>query len=163
MKIDIEEVQGVLEERKVPNASQIIKDLEQIIAELQADKEANKEDKPKYEYIVVINDPSGELKAQKRDESITAFVVQQEEGADSGLIISKLVDAAKEQNEGAKTKKSRLENMRDIFDGLKSKYLKEKKVKIKTKEPVRILLTDGKLPSFAPVKPDGTDSVGDGE
>ncbi len=29
-KISIEEVQGVLEERKVPNATQIIKDLEQI-------------------------------------------------------------------------------------------------------------------------------------
>jgi len=158
-KISIEEVQGVLEERQVPNATQIIKDLEQIIAELQAEKEANKEDKPKYEYVVVLNDPSGKLAADKADETVTAFVVQQEEGEDPALIFSKLSDAAKDQNEGAKTKKSRLQNMRDIFDGLKSKYLKEKKVKIKTKDPVRILITDGKFGSLEAAKEPTTDAA----
>ena len=149
-KIDMEEVQGVLEERKVPNASEIIKDLEQIIAELQAEKEAEKEDKPKYEFVVVLHDPSGELIAQKKDEVLSAFVVQQEEGEDAGEILSKIADAAKLQNEVAKTKKSRLQNMRDVFDGLKSKYLKEKKVKIKTKEPVRVLITTGDMNTEPP-------------
>lgn len=144
MKVDIEEVQHVLEERKVPNASDIMKDLEQILAELQAEKEAEKEDKPKYETIVVVHDPSGKLIADKMDEVVSAFVVQQEEGQDAGLILSKIADAARAQNEDAKRKKSRLTNLREVFDGLKSKYLKEKKVKIKTKEPVRVLLTDGK-------------------
>ena len=153
MNISLEEVQGVLEERKVPNASEIIKDLERILEELQAEKEANKEDKPKYEYVVVLHDKDGKLAGQKVDEEITAFVVQQEEGEDAGAILGKLGDAARLQNEVAKTKKSRLQNMRDIFDGLKSKYLKEKKVKIKTKEPVRILITTGKeLGSADPVK-----------
>lgn len=156
-KISIEEIQGVLEERKVPNASQIIKDLEQIIAELQAEKEANKEDKPKYEYIVVLNDPSGKLAAEKMDEVVTAFVVQQEEGEDAALVLSKISDAAKEQNETAKTKKSRLQNMRDIFDGLKSKYLKEKKVRIKTKEPVRVVLTTGNICAIEPDKEPATE------
>ena len=158
-KIALEEVQGVLEERKVPNASQIIKDLEQIIAELQAEKEANKEEKPKYEYIVVLNDPSGKLAAEKMDEVVTAFVVQQEEGEDAALVLSKISDAAKEQNEGAKTKKSRLQNMRDIFDGLKSKYLKEKKVKIKTKEPVRVVLTTGNICAIEPDKEPATEAT----
>jgi hypothetical protein len=140
-KIDIDEVQNVLEQRKVPNAPDIMKDLQQILDELAAAKEAEAEIKPKYEFVVVINDPSGKLKEEKQDEVLTAYVVQQEEGEDAGLILSKLQDAANLQNETAKTKKSRLQNLRDIFDGLKSKYLKEKKVKIKTKEPVRILFS----------------------
>lgn len=155
-KIAIEEVQGVLEERKVPNAAEIIKDLEQIIAELQAEKEAEKEDKPKYEFVVVLHDPSGELIAQKKDEVLSAFVVQQEEGEDAGAILSKIADAAKLQNEAAKQKRARLQNMREIFDGLKSKYLKEKKVKIKTKEPVRVLITTGKMDA-EPVKDTAND------
>ncbi len=152
-KVSIEEVQGVLEERKVPNAADIIKDLEQIIAELQAEKEANAEDKPKYEFVVVLHDPSGELIAQKKDEVLSAYVVQQEEGEDAGTILSRIAEAAKNQNEAAKQKRARLQNMREIFDGLKSKYLKEKKVKIKTKEAVRVLITTGKMDA-EPVKAD---------
>lgn len=139
-KIDLEEVESVLEQRNIPNRSDIMHDLEEIIKELQAEKEANKETRPKYEYIVVLNDPQGFLNTKKYDDQLTAYVVQQEEGQDAGIILSKLTDAAKEQNEAAVNAKTRLQSLRDIFDGLKAKYLKEKKVKIKTKEPVRILL-----------------------
>lgn len=153
-KIDLEEVQGVLEDRKVPNAAEIIKDLQTILDELAAQKEAEKENKPKFEHIVVLNDPDGLLKDKDPENSITAFVVQQEEGEDAGTILSKITDAANSQNEEAKSKKSRLKNLRDIFDGLKSKYLKEKKVKIKTKEPVRVLLSKELLKAEAPVAAD---------
>jgi flagellin-specific chaperone FliS len=144
-KVALEEVESVLLQHKVEDASAIINDLQKIIEELKADREAEKEDKPKWEFVVIINDASGELKAQKKDEVLTAYVVQQEDGEDAATILSKLKDAATAQNEAAKRKKSRLNNLRDIFDGLKSKFLKEKKVKIKTKESVRILLTDGTL------------------
>jgi flagellin-specific chaperone FliS len=144
-KVALEEVQGVLEDRKVPNATEIIRDLEKIIEELQAAKEAEKENKPKYEYVVVLHEPSGRLKSEKMEEVLTAYVVQQEEGEDAGTILSKIASAASIQNEGAKRKKSMLSNIRDIFDGLKPKFLKEKKVKIKTKEAVRVILTDGNL------------------
>jgi len=144
-KISLEEVEGVLLQHKISDTGSIIKDLEKILEELKAESEANAEDKPTYEYVVVIHDPSGELKAQKKDEVLSAYIVQQEEGQDAGLILSKLKECATTQNETAKRKKSRLDSIRDIFDGLKSKFAKEKKLKIKTKEPVRILLTDGKL------------------
>ena len=152
MKIALEEVQSVLEQHKVKDAAVIMKDLEQILAELQAEKEAEKEEKPAYETVVVLHDPSGKLINDKADEFVSAFVVQQEEGQDAGTILSRIADAAKLQNESAKRKNARLQNMREIFDGLKSKYLKEKKVKIKTKEPVRVLLTTGKLGNLEPVK-----------
>ena len=144
-KVDIEEVESVLLQHKVSDTPAILKDLEQILAELKAEKEAEAEEKTKYEFVVILNDPSGELKTQKKDEVLSAYVVQQEEGEDAGLIMSKLKDAATAQNETAKRKKARLENWRDIFDGLKSKFVKEKKLKIKTKEPVRILFNTEKV------------------
>ena len=144
-KVALEEVESVLLQHKVEDATAIINDLQKIIEELKAERDSEKEDKPKWEFVVIINDPSGELKAQKKDEVLTAYVVQQEDGEDAATIFSKLKDAATAQNEAAKRKKSRLDNLRDVFDGLKSKFLKEKKVKIKTKESVRILLTDGVL------------------
>lgn len=156
-KISIEEIESVLQQRKVPNAGDIIKDLEDIIAELQAEREANKEEKPKYEYVVVLHDPTGKLITDKYEEVVSAFVVQQEEGQDSGTILSKILDATKEQNESAKQKRSRLQNLREIFDGLKSKYLKEKKVKIKTKEPVRVIITNGNIGSSVPASDTDTE------
>lgn len=144
-KIDIEEVESVLLQHKVNDTTAIIKDLQAILDELKAERDAEKEDKPKWEHVVIVHDPSGKLEADKMDEVISAFVVQQEEGGDPATIFSRMREAVISQNEEAKRKKSRLENLRDIFDGLKSKYLKEKKVKIKTKEPVRVLLTTGKL------------------
>lgn len=156
-KIAIEEVQSVLEQHKVKDTAAIIKDLEQILEELKAEKEIEKENKPKYEYIVVLHEPSGKLIADKIDEIVSAFVIQQEEGEDSGLALSKIVDAAKTQNENAKSKKTRLENIREIFDGLKPKFLKEKKIKIKTKESVRVVLTDGKLGNIQPIKQEETE------
>lgn len=145
MKIELEEVESVLLQHKVDKTSSIIKDLERIIEELKAEKEEDKENKPKWEYVVIINDPSGELKSQKKDEVISAYVVQQEKGEDAGLILDKIRDATKNQNEAAKRKKSLLNTIRDIFDGLKPKFLKEKKVKIKTKEAVRVILSNNNL------------------
>lgn len=142
-KVALEEVESVLLQHKVEEANSIIEDLRKIIDQLKAEK--GDEEKPKWEYIVVIHDTTGELKDQKLDEKVAAYVVQQEEGEDAGTILSKLASAASVQNEQAKRKKTMLNSMRDIFDGLKPKFLKEKKVKIKTKEAVRILVTDGNL------------------
>jgi len=144
-KIALEEVESVLLQHKVQNTTSIIEDLKQIIEEIKAEREAEKGIKSKYEFVVILNDPSGELKAQKKNETISAYIVQQEEGEDANLILSKLQDAATDQNETSKRKKNRLENLRDIFANLKSKFIKSKKIKIKTKEPVQIILTDTKI------------------
>ena len=139
MKIDLEEVENILLQHKVSDTPAILKDLETVIEELKAEREANKEQKNKWEYLVVINGLPDNLKSEKLDEVLTAYVIKQEEGEDAGSIFTKLADAAKQQNETAKKKKSRLANIRDIFEALKPKFLKDKKLKISTKEPVRIL------------------------
>jgi len=73
------------------------------------------------------------------------WVVQQREGEDAGTVLTRLCDAAKDQNEGAKRKKSALTTMIQVFEGIKGKFLKSRKLRVKTKEAVRVLVTDGKI------------------
>lgn len=159
MNVAIEEVEAVLLEKKFDpvKVQEVIHDLEEIAQELQAEKEkeagealdadglpadvgADGLPRTKWEYVIVLNDKDNLLK----DKEIAGWVVQQEENADAGLILSKMEDAAKEQNERAKRKKGRLVSLEDLFDGLKSKFLKPKKIRVKTKDLTRVIIAAGK-------------------
>lgn len=143
MKVNIEDVEQILLEKKVdqPKVSSIVKELEQMVQEEKEERQANAGPKLKWEYVIILHDKEGILK----DKEIAGWVVQQKDGQDANLLLGKLTDAAKDQNEAAKRKKSRIENLEDLFDGLKSKFLKEKGVRIKTKDLTRVIIADGKL------------------
>ena len=153
MNIPIEEVESTLLEKHFDHVKvqEVIRDLEKIAEELAAENEpaevvdqdglpvdvgADAVPKSKWEYVIVLNDKENYLK----DKEIAGWVVQQEENADAGLVLSKVVDAAKEQNESAKRKRNTLGTLEDIFDGLKSKFLKPKKLRIKTKDLTRVII-----------------------
>ena len=142
-KISLMEVEATMLDNKIDQnkVQAVIKQLEQVIEELKLEKEQNSVPKSKYEYIILLNDPEGYLK----DKEIAGWIVQQEENADAGFIISKLQDAAKNQNETAKRKKIVMRNLVDIFEYLKPKFLKEKKLKIKTKDLTRVIITKGEF------------------
>lgn len=142
MKISLEQIEATLLERKIepPKVQEIIRDLKQAAEEDAADNAASAGPKPKWEHIIVLNDPDGKLKA----EEFTGWVVTQQEGQDSGLVLSKLTDAAKIQNESAKKKRSIIQNFGELFQAVKPKFLKEKGLKIKTKNAVRVLTVNGK-------------------
>lgn len=136
--INIEEVESVLLEKKVDptKVQEIVNNLEKIAEELAEERKALAGDRQKWEHIIVLDDKDGLLK----DKEIAGWVVQQHEGEDAGTIISRIQGAAKNQNETAKRKKHGLVTLRDMFDGLKSKFLKEKKLRIKTKELTRVIV-----------------------
>ncbi len=155
MNIPIEEVESTLLEKHFDpvKVQEVIRDLTKIAEELASEKEneiaevidedglpadagADGLPKIKWEYVIVLNDKENYLK----DKEIAGWVVQQEENADAGLIVSKLTDAAKDQNESAKRKKNQLGTLEDIFDGLKTKFLKSKKLRIKTKDLTRVII-----------------------
>jgi hypothetical protein len=155
MNIEIKEVEAVLLEKHFDpvKVQEVIRELEEIAEEISAEKtkeaaEALDEDglpadvgaedlpKTKWEHIIILNDKNNYLK----DKEIAGWVVMQEEGADAGLILSKMADAAKDQNEKAKRKKNQLSSLEDLFDGLKSKFLKPKKIRIKTKDLTRVVV-----------------------
>jgi hypothetical protein len=141
MKIDIEEVQSVLLEKKIDpvKVAEVVKQLEKVAEELKEDRKVNAAPKQKYEYVVIINDPEKTIKG-----NYDAWVVQQREGQDTELVFSKLTDAAKNQNDSAKRKKNVIKCFGELFQSLKSKFAKEKGIRIKTKEAVQILVVNGK-------------------
>lgn len=139
-KITIDEVENVLLQKKVDptKVQDIVQDLEKIVEELAEERKANAGERQKWEHVIVLNDKDGYLK----DKEIAGWVVQQHEGEDANTIVARLQEAAKSQNEAAKRKKHFLSSIRDIFEGLKSKFLKEKKIRIKTKELTRVIIVN---------------------
>ena len=142
-KIAIEEVEAILLQKKIEpvKVAEIIKELEEVAEEVKQDNKANAAPKQTWEYVIVLNDKDGVLTGKE----ISGWVVQQEAGADAGLVLSKLIDAAKTQNEAAKRKKNVIKDFVALFESLKPKFAKEKKVRVKTKELTRVLVTDGKF------------------
>jgi len=168
MKIDITEVETVLLQKKIDpkKVAEIIRELQEIVEEvavdnareaagaptdgignqidedgLPSDPGAESTPKEKMEYLIIVNDPDNVLDGNE----LMGWVIQQREGDDAGKALAKLCDAAKDQNEGAKRKKSTLTNMIQVFEGLKGKFLKSRNLRVKTKEAVRVLVTDGKI------------------
>ena len=155
MKIEIEKIKTTMLENNIDKnvVDAVIAQLEEeATKEIQPETEEqptneditdNSEDLPKvkFEYVIILNDKEGHLK----DKEIAGWVVQQEENADAGLILSKMKDAAKDQNESAKRKKNTITSLVDMFDGLKSKFLKPKNIKIKTKDLTRVIISSGKF------------------
>ena len=141
MKVDLEQVEATLLERKIepPKVQEIIKDLMKAAEEEKEDAKANAAPKLKWEHVIVLNDPESKVSGD-----FTGWVVKQREGQDAGLVLDKLSDAAKSQNEASKRKKNIIKSFADLFESLKSKWVKEKGLKISTKEPVRVLLVNGK-------------------
>ena len=140
MKVSLEQIEATLLERNIdpPKVQEIIKDLTQA-AEEEKEGRSNNGPKPKWEHVIILNDPEGKIK-----EDFTGWVVVQQEGQDNGLILGKLQDAVKTQNESAKRKKSVIKGFGEAFQNLKPKFLKEKGLKVKTKEAVRVLTVNGK-------------------
>ena len=142
--VSLENVEMILHERKIEQStvSAILKDLTQAIEEEKAERQENMDPKPpKWEFLIVVDDPEKKLVGT----DFVGWVVQNKEGNDAGLMLSKLADAAKTQNEsGKRKKKSRIEGFTDLFTALKPKWLKDKGVRVKTKFPVRVLTVSGK-------------------
>jgi hypothetical protein len=143
MKVSLENVEAILLEKKIdpPKVQEILKDLEQAATEEKEERQAGAGPKAKWEHVIVLHDKDGLLK----DKEIAGWVVQQQDGQDAALVLPKLSDAAKNQNEAAKRKKNMITDLVSLFEGLKSKWTKEKGVRIKTKELTRVIITDGKL------------------
>jgi len=156
MKIELEKIKTTMLENNIDEnvVNAVIEQLEaEAVEEVQPEVEEpqptnedltdNSEDLPKiaYEHVIILNDKEGYLK----DKEIAGWVVQQEQNADAGLILHKLKEAAKDQNEKAKRKKNAITTLEDLFDGLKSKFLKEKHIKIKTKDLTRVIVSNGKF------------------
>ena len=143
MKVDLEEVESLLLKKQIDptKVSQIINELEKVAEELAEERKSTAGPKQKFEHIIVLNDTEGFLK----DKEISGWVIQKESNIDTNVVMSSLADAAKSQNEVTKKKANIISDLTSLFEHLKSKFTKEKNLKIKTKELTRVIVTEGKL------------------
>jgi hypothetical protein len=142
-KVNVEEVESVLLQKKIPadKVQDIVNDLNKIVEELKEEREANKGKKVPWETTIVLLDKDGTL----ANKELAGFVVQSEEGVDQGTLLAKISDAAKNQNETAKRKRNFITTLTQAFEWVKPKFLKEKKVKIRTKELSHVIVATDKL------------------
>lgn len=140
-KVSIEEVEAKMLELKVDpiKVNQVVTELEKVVEEIAEERKAESGPKQKWEFVIVLNDKEGYLKGKE----IAGWVVQKPLEDDANLILPKLADAAKSQNETTKKKANKITDLVSLFEHLKSKFTKEKNVRIKTKELTRVLITEG--------------------
>ena len=115
-------------------------DLEKKIEETQAEKGSNGP-KAKNQFVCVVLDPENHVKGD-----ITAFVTQIPETDDAGTALDRLHKAAYEFNSSPKRRGSPITNLGDI-GRTKRKHTKVANIMLKTKEPVRVLVSKGPIPT----------------
>lgn len=136
MKIDIELVKrslyrAQLEEKEI---AKIIEDL--IFATNEIAKENEKEPSKKKQFVIVANDPFGEL-AKLHD--FTGWVVQIDDDANPATTLDKIRSCVCDFNLTPKGNRLPLKTFAEACEYLPTKITKEHKLSIKTKTPVLIV------------------------
>ena len=143
IKLTIEEVITALQKTNVEKEKQqnIVNYLNKVVEQERIEKQENAQPKSKNEFGVIIYSNDGKLDGLE----LTASVYTIKEGEDHGLVLGKISQAAKEQTAAAKRKRFNIESIGAACQNLKRKFLKDKNVNIKTKNPVRVIISNNGL------------------
>lgn len=142
-KVDIKLVEITLQraELDAQKISQIMEDIEFESKSQESDKE--KEPTVKKQFVIVVNDPYGKIAETGMD--FSGWVVQIPEDDAPQTAIAKINQAASDFNYTPKGRRMPLETVADFFEFGSPKINKENKLWAKTKEPVLVCLTNGKI------------------
>lgn len=140
-KIALETIIEVMAEQNIepPKQEKIIQHLKEILEEEKRDREENRAPKAKNEFGVVLFAP--DLVGKE----YTACVYQVKSGDDHSTVLKRISEATRTQNEAANKKKVKIDSIGAAFQYLKRKFIKEKGVNFKTKNPVQVIISDNKL------------------
>ena len=142
-KVDIEIVEAALklEDLDSQKRAQIMNRIKSESEAIKSDKE--KEPAVKKQFVIVVNDPYGKIASTGMD--FSGWVVQIPEDDAPQSVIDKINQAANDFNYTPKGRRKPLRNMAEFFEFGSQKINKESKIWVKTKEPVLICLTNGKI------------------
>lgn len=141
-KVSIEDVEQILQQSKLDAAvvNKVVSALEQLAEEAKEDKAPVQ--KNKFRHGVVISDPENKLAGVE----LTAVVVKMEESKDMTQAVEKIKAAAKDfNNNSRKGKKNPVKAVFEACGAIASKFFKSQEIKILTKEPVMVIVTDNKI------------------
>ena len=142
-KVDIEIVETALKLEDLDYQKRA-----QIMNRIKSESEATKSDKEKEpavkkQFVIVVNDPYGKIASTGMD--FSGWVAQIPEDDYPQSVIDKINQAASDFNLTPKGRKTPLSNMADFFEFSSQKINKSNNLWVKTKEPVLICLTNGKI------------------
>lgn len=142
-KVDIEIVEAALklEDLDSQKRSQIMNRIKSESEAIKSDKE--KEPTVKKQFVIVVNDPYGKIAETGMD--FSGWVAQIPEDDTPQTVIAKINQAASDFNCTPKGRKMPLKTVADFFEFGSPKINKESKLWAKTKEPVLVCLTNGKI------------------
>lgn len=141
-KIDIELVKMVLQrnELDIRLVSQILEDIN-----LEVKNQAEEDEKlpsMKKQYTVLISDPDNQLEGK----DLTAWVCQIPEEDSPALTQERIIRSAYEFNASPKGRRMPVKTIGEACEVVSSRFFKENKIWVKTKEPVLVLTTDNIIP-----------------
>ena len=144
-KIDIELVEMVLKRTTLTELQQlqILEDLKFESKQVAGD---DREPPEKKQYVVVVSDPYGKLGATGFE--FSGWVVQIPEDDDPHSALEKLHCAALDFNLTPKGRRMPIKTIAEACEFGSAKLFKERKIWVRTKEPVLVLATNGKIAEF---------------
>ncbi len=144
-KIDIELVEMVLKRTTLTalQQTQILEDLKFESKQVAGD---DREPPEKKQFVVILNDPYGKL--PKTGFEFSGWVVQIPEDDDPHSALQKLHCAAHDFNQTPKGRRMPIKTIAEACEFGSAKLFKERKIWVRTKEPVLVLPTNGKIAEF---------------
>ena len=105
------------------------------------EKEGEDLPKVKQQYVILVSDADGII-----SKDLTGWVLQMPEDKDCRDVIEGIKKAAYNYNASKKGQKYPVRNIGQAIDAVSNKFFKPYDVKVKTKEPVYVVVTDNNLP-----------------
>ncbi len=142
-KVDIDLVKAVLQRNDMD-----VRLVSQILEEIQVEMNAMAEDeeKPppvKKQHVFMLSDPKGVLEGR----DFTGWIVQVPEEDSPFVAEERLFRAAYEYNTTPKGRRLSVKTIAEVCESVPLRVLKEQNVWVRTKEPIYVLRTAGKIPT----------------
>lgn len=96
----------------------------------------------KQQFVVLVSDPNNTI----NNVDLTGWVLQIPENESPVTVVDRIKKAAYNFNASNKGQKHPVKTIGEAIESVKTKFHKAYDLKIKTKEPVLVILTDNKLP-----------------
>lgn len=143
-KVDIELVKTILQRADLDavKISQIMDDLK--FESKQKDSDEDKEPPVKKQSVIVVNDPYGKIGATGFEYS--AWVLDIPEDAAPHSALERLYNAVYDFNITPKGRRMAINSIHEACEFMPKAIQKERKVWPKTKEPVLVLFSNGRIP-----------------
>ena len=142
-KVDLDLVKAVLQRNDMDMrlVSQILEEIQVELAALE--QETEKVPPVKKQYVFVLSDPKGELEGK----DFTGWVVQIPEEDSPFLAEERLFRSGYEYNVTPKGRRLPVKTVSEVCEFVPARIMKEQKLWVRTKEPVYVLRTSGKIPT----------------